>query len=76
MFSSSSSDSADLPLCGLDRTAGPLTMTKSLLFTEMLVQQLNNTLQFGIVNITGNLAVQLLVMLRFGHIIWTQFMMQ
>ena len=54
MFSSSSSNSKGLPfLRELHRTAGPLTMTKSLLFTEMLVQQLNNTLQFGIVNITG-----------------------
>ena len=79
MFSFSPFDSADLPfLRGLDQIAGPLTMTISLLFTEMLVQLLNNTLlQFGIINITGNLAVQLLAMFRFGHTItWTQFVMQ
>ena len=74
MFSSSSFDSAGLPFFGgLNRTADPLTMKKGL-FTEMLVQQLNHKLQFGIVNITENLAVQLLVMqllgldiLLFGH---------
>ena len=74
MFSSSSFDSAGLPFfCGLNQTAGPLTTKKSL-FNEMLVQQLNHKLQFGIVNISENLAVQLLVMqllglniLLFGH---------
>ena len=77
MFSPSSSNSAGLPyLHGLDQTAGPLTMTESLLFTEMLLQLLNNTLQFGIVNITGNLAIQLLVMLRFEHINRTLFVMK
>ena len=54
----------------LDRTAGPLTMTKGLLFTQILAAK--KCWSILISNITRNL-----VMLRFEHvIILAQFMMQ